>query len=887
MKRVVSLYLPDWSIDRLRRIERRRAPSAEADGRDLFDAIGAKAASERAGHCSVPRQGGWRPGARWAKSDAAGSGLADSRGQAEAAIEAMPLHQRPPQRELGRSSVAADHPFRKGLTRPPEERVAAPATLRELSRRTEAAGPLFRPGARGWMGEDLQAAVDALPSHKRPRGGEMARKSEVIDHPFRPMPPDEAGPVPPRHVAMPPLQFPGEDAPAKAGRGAALRGEARRDRHRNEAPPAPLAIAQAAATPPVHGPGEDGVVLRTRQTPKRSARDGHGGEAGCIAAPRVAQNLKQLAVMPAVQFPGEGPHPDNHGKSEPTAPTYGQGRFFQTGRTLGSVVARVCVEDAPPGAGGAPDEPPLVTTIKVGSRVEVAAANAGARALGIVAGMALTMARAQVPGLEVRAADPDGDAADLRAVAELLARRWAPTVAVSGTDGLFIDLTGVAHLYRGEARFCRRLHRMLARHGVTARVAVADSAGAAWALARFGSCVTDLLCHPHDSRGPSPEGSAQPTAREPGPRFCEDDGVLLVGTGRHIDALAPLPVAALRLEPAALELLARLGIDRIGQLAAMPRAPLVRRFGPAIALRLDQAIGGAPEPLEPVAVPVAVSVEQRFAEPIATPEAIGHWLRALVARLCPALAQAGQGARVVELAAARVDGVPQRLRLGFARPTRDPAHMVRLALRRIEEIAPGYGIDAMTLIVRRADPLGPESLAPALAQAAEPDLAPLVDALANRIGFARLWRATPVESDVPERSVALAPPLDPPTARKAALRPDDVHRLDDRAPDHPWHPRWPRPVRLLLRPEQVDHVIAALPDQPPRRFTWRGVTHRVVRAEGPERIAGEWWRRTPERLAVRDYFRVEDEAGDRFWLFRRGDGVRPETGDLCWFMQAR
>ena len=174
--------------------------------------------------------------------------------------------------------------------------------------------------------------------------------------------------------------------------------------------------------------------------------------------------------------------------------------------------------------------------------------------------------------------------------------------------------------------------------------------------------------------------------------------------------------------------------------------------------------------------------------------------------------------------------------------------------------------------------------APALAGEAKPDLAPLVDALANRIGTHRLWRAAPVESDVPERSCAWTPPLDPPAAPAKPPRADDVRRLDMRQPEHPWHPRWPRPVRLLRRPERIDHVLAELPDQPPRRFTWRGQSHRVIRAEGPERIAGEWWRRARERLAVRDYFRVEVEGGQRFWLYRSGDGVRAETGDLSWFI---
>lgn len=605
-----------------------------------------------------------------------GSGLADSRAEVTAAVEALPAHRRPPQRELGRVSEAAEHPFRPG---------------------TRSGRPLS---------PEVAAAIAVLPAHQRPSFGELSRRSEVLGSPFRPMPPDEAGtPLP---WTQPSLQFPGEDAPAKpalsnaaggvegAGRGGGRK--PRVERYRNEAPSAP-SLAHLASLPPVQFPGEDMVARRAQRSPKRSARDGHGGEAGYIAPP----SLAQLAAMPSVQFPGEGRHPDDHGKREPTAPTGDEGRFFQTGRTLRDVVARVCPENRAGTSRRVPDGTPLVTVHKVAARVEIAAACPHALALGLRGGIALTQARVQVPGLDVRNADPAGDRADLEMLAHLLARRWTPIVAISDADGLFLDLTGVAHLHGGEARMVRRLRRLLARHGVTARIAVADSAGAAWALARFG-------------------------ARE----------VEIAPPGASAALITALPVHALRLDAPGLELLARLGVDTVGQMHALPRAPLVRRFGPAITARLDQALGRAPEPLDPVTPPRAIAVSQRFAEPIATPEAIAHWLGELCGRLARALAEAGQGARTVELVAARVDGVPQSLRVGFARPTRDAAHMLRLATRRIEEIAPGYGIDALTLHVRRADPLGPESLAPALAEDVPVDLAPLVDALANRIGEDRL-----------------------------------------------------------------------------------------------------------------------------------------------------
>ncbi len=459
--------------------------------------------------------------------------------------------------------------------------------------------------------------------------------------------------------------------------------------------------------------------------------------------------------------------------------------------------------------------------------------------------MAVTQARALVPGLDIRPADPEGDRAALLRLATLAARRWCPVVMPSGEDGLFLDISGTAHLFGGEARMARRIVALLKRHGFTARVAVADTPGAAWALARYA------------------------------PQICPP--------GAHLDALAPLPTAALRLEPRARDLLKRLGIETIGQLDALPRAPLARRFGGALIARLDQASGRLAEPLDPVIPPEAIAVVQRFAEPIATAEVIAHWLGVLMPRLVTALAEAGLGARVIDLVADRIDGVPQRLRIGLARPTRDGAHLLRLIVRRIEEIAPGYGIDALALHVRRADPLDAQPFAETLEDRA-PDLAPLIDTLANRIGMGALWRSVPVESDVPERSVATAPPLDPPPRAAPKIKPDDVRQLDRSRALHPWDPRWPRPVRLLRRPELLDHVLAELPDQPPKRFTWRGMAHRVVRADGPERILGEWWKRGTERHSVRDYFQVEDEAGQRFWLFRRGDGERGETGDLAWFM---
>ncbi|WP_253190361.1 DNA polymerase Y family protein [Sphingomonas sp. LM7] len=491
--------------------------------------------------------------------------------------------------------------------------------------------------------------------------------------------------------------------------------------------------------------------------------------------------------------------------------------------------------------------PPLVTSLRNGSRIEIAAACPQAQALGLRPGMAVTQARAQVPGLDIRPADPEGDRAHLASLALALARRWAPSVAIEGDDTLFLDLTGVAHLHGGEAAMASRLQRMLARLGYGARIAIADTPGAAWALAHF-------------------RGSAR----------CP--------SGRHGEALAPLPIEALRIEPAAVELLHRLGVKAIGQLAEMPRAPLVRRFGAGLAARLEQALGRLPEPLHPVIPPEPIAIAQRFAEPIATAEAIEHWLGTLVPRLAAALEAGGLGVQALECIADRIDGVPQRIRIGLARPNRDPVHLLRLLKRRIEDIEPGYGIDALALHVRRAAPLGPEPMVERLDEEAAPDIATLVDTLATRIGLGAMWRMRPVESDVPERAAARAAVLDPPERGGARPRIDAVGQLVRNPALHPWHPEWPKPTRLLRRPERLDHVVAELPDHAPRRFTWRGQPHRVVRADGPERVHGEWWKHVAEAEHVRDYFRVEDEQGRRYWLFRRGDGERPATGDLSWYL---
>ncbi len=354
--------------------------------------------------------------------------------------------------------------------------------------------------------------------------------------------------------------------------------------------------------------------------------------------------------------------------------------------------------------------------------------------------------------------------------------------------------------------------------------------------------------------------------------------------GATAAALAPLPIRALRLPDATVATLHRLGLTRIGQLMAAPRAPLARRFGAALLRRLDQALGQVFEPIVPLAPPALITRRLAFVEPLVSAEAFATAIARLARSVCRRLEQAGLGARRLDLLFERVDGSVQAIRIGTARPARDPAHLARLLDERLETVDPGPGVEAMRLTLPLVEPFAQIQTAmaqTAMAQTAmaqttmaqtatlldadaPPDLAVLLDRLANRLGAERIYRLAPVESDVPERAVRRIPPLAPPTRRS-------------------WPADLPRPARLLSPPQPV-RALAPLPDHPPVAFTWRRKRFRVRRADGPERIHGEWWRRDAEVLAVRDYFQVEDEDGRRFWLFRRGDGVDAATGDLSWFL---
>ncbi|MFC3213137.1 Y-family DNA polymerase [Novosphingobium panipatense] len=400
---------------------------------------------------------------------------------------------------------------------------------------------------------------------------------------------------------------------------------------------------------------------------------------------------------------------------------------------------------------------PMVLILREGQREVISSACPLALELGLYPGMTAAHARALIADLDVREAEPAADRALLDRLALHAARQWTPTASVSGADGLWLDLTGTTHLFGGEERFCRRLTAFMNRLGLTVRIAVAGTPGA-HALARFGSAAMTLL--------PS---------------------------GKEAEAMADLPLAALRLQPEALTAAARFGLERIADLYPMPRGPLARRLGLRTVERLDQARGSVAEPITPVLPVEAPRVTRQFLEPIGTPESIAQVIADLVDDLATVLQRRALGARTVVLMADRIDGEVQRLIIGASRATRDKAHLKRMFGLKMAQLDPGLGIEAMHLLVPHHEPLTAQAAGTLVeSSGAAHDLAPLIDQLAMRAGPSALFRMSSRESDVPERAMRRVSPLASPKG---------------------W-PEWKRPVRLLQRPEALSGVVALMPDHP-------------------------------------------------------------------------
>jgi protein ImuB len=471
--------------------------------------------------------------------------------------------------------------------------------------------------------------------------------------------------------------------------------------------------------------------------------------------------------------------------------------------------------------------------------------------------MRLADARALLPDLVTTAGEPQADHRLIETIANWC-DRYTPWVAIDplggaiaeegtetcsaggfgGDAGLLLDVTGCTHLFgtgeAGERALLADLTQRLSRHDFSCRAAMADTAGAAWALARFAERQADLFCPRHSQR----------------------------------TALAALPVEGLRLDAPILETFLKLGLRRIGDLYPMPRAPLARRFGDQPLARLDQALGTLAEPIEPRRPPPAFRTRLAFAEPIGRPEDIAAATSRLLAALCRQFEQASVGARKLEIALYRVDGSVDRTSIGTSRPNRDNPKLMKLFEEKLGELDAGFGVELMILGAPEVEVWsGTQDVLPdqnALAVPVGVDgTIDLADRLALRLGAENVVRLLPRDSHLPERVQVTAPIEAKPAATGAWRR---VASL-----------KGARPTRLLQRPEPVD-VMAPVPDDPPRHFSWRQHKHRIVRAEGPERIADEWWRPRPDGSRppaggvplVRDYYRVEDDDGGRFWLFRDG-----------------
>jgi protein ImuB len=492
--------------------------------------------------------------------------------------------------------------------------------------------------------------------------------------------------------------------------------------------------------------------------------------------------------------------------------------------------------------------PPLVISRLEANTRRISALDEQAERLRLKPGMGIADARAINPGIDVVEADPAADLRLLEGIADWC-DRYTPLVALEGDDGLFLEITGCAQLFGGEKCLLEDLLARLMHQGLEARGAVASTPGAAWAAARFANHA-------------------------------------VISQGDEERLVAPLPLAALRLDGEICDGLESVGLRRVGAVMAAPRAPLVRRFGKVITLRLDQALGRVEEAVSPRLPVPQLSVERHLAEPITETEDVERLVALLSVSLRIDLERRGQGARTLSLLLCRVDGEIMRITVGTSQPLREPRLVQRLFRERLAalegRIDAGCGFDLVRLSAIMTDALEETQGDLAGDGKSSEELAQFVDRVRARFGSEALLRPVLRESHIPERAVVLRP-----------LEEISMQGARHRAAEQASRPALKeRPLRLFARPELVEVAVSEVPAGPPRSFLWRRASYRVARAEGPERIGHEWWlnriaeveeteerkRRQAEREAIeaetarmtRDYFRVEDAEGRRFWLYREG-----------------
>ncbi|WP_241490661.1 Y-family DNA polymerase [Sphingomonas sanguinis] len=474
---------------------------------------------------------------------------------------------------------------------------------------------------------------------------------------------------------------------------------------------------------------------------------------------------------------------------------------------------------------------PIAFAESVGGAIRLAALDPAAVAAGLSVGLSLADARARVPEIEIYPHDPAADADWLERLAEG-ARRYSPAVALDPPQGLVLDSAGSDHLYGGERGLAEDIEMRMARRGLTVRLAYGDTPEAARALARHAGA-------------PAPD---------------------------EMGAIRRLPVAALELDEDGCAALVAAGLKSVGDVLARPMATIAARFGREAAIALRRLTGEEDSPLTPRVVAAPIGVERRFAEPVARTEHMLGVLEELAGEAARRLEERHEGGRRWDARLFRADGEVQGLRVETGQPTRDPAVLLRLFRERIEALAdpldPGFGYDLIRLDVGLAEKLDAVQLRLEGGEAKSEAVAALIDRLGTRLGRERVRRIHPRDSHIPEQAELLLPATE--TAPKAEW-----------TPPQPGEPP-SRPIHLFDPPQPIESLAAETPDGPPARFRWRRKLHDVARAEGPERIAGEWWRRADMAPPTRDYYRVEDVRGRRFWIFRHG--LYSETERPRWYV---
>jgi protein ImuB len=604
---------------------------------------------------------------------------------------------------------------------------------------------------------------------------------------------------------LPVLAFPRQDTPRTppddlARAIAALRGALEAELHRPKVPRDTPRQTPEESFSPVGIPKPVGIPRPVWRAGADTPRDAGPGRAGAAAG----------AVAP------HGSRTDRDGLARRITAIHLPG--FAMERWLRWAAGR---NDAPP------DDLPAALAIEGPHGPVIHAVNRAAAQEGIHPQARVVDMRALCPALRVEFADIAGDRAALHKLM-LWTRRWCPWTAVDGPAGLVLDTTGSDHLWGGEAQMLRTIEEGLASLGLSASLAVAPTHAAAWALARFGG--VRAIC---------PADTLQAT-------------------------VAPLPVRALRLDDDTLLLLNRLGLKCVGDLAAVPRISLARRFSRAALaqnplLRLDQMLGQLAEPVNAPDDPPRFAVQANLAEPVQDPT---PHLPALCTALCDGMAAAGFGARRITVTVYRTDGEVRHVTVATAQATRDAAHLLRLFDGKLEAIDPGFGFDLITLGATVAE--GLSTVQTRLDGGADDgaELARLIDRLTARLGAQAIRCPAPLESHIPERAEDWPARAQDWPARAQDWRPamTGTQALPTTRPD--------RPVRMFEHPEEI-RVLYAVPEGPPAQFVWRRVAHRVTRFAGPERIAPEWWRDSPG-TRLRDYYRIEDQTGQRFWIYRDG-----------------